>query len=224
MIMSNLKHHLTTVVGQPNIVFEWVESWIASHVAAEHMVKIMKGTTSSTRHELFMVKRERNQCSGSEISRLHQLSNPCFLDGDGEKDLRVIKYLIDHVFMMNFPQSDPRLMELGTDSAFVYTSCVLFPETFIHYHILQGKSREEAELAFLKIEIDEEERKGLIGEIEGAMDINRREIEEDSGNEWVDHSDMEEDIEPDEQDSVLDDGEIWNYIGYYDKENLRIWS
>ena len=76
----------------------------------------------------------------------------------------------------------------------------------------------------MKIEISEEERKGLIREIEGAMDMNRRENEEDSADEWIDHSDMEEDIEPDEQDSVLDDGEIWNYIAYYDKENLRIWS
>ena len=106
MIMSNL--HLTTVVGQANIVFEWVESWISSHIATEHMVKIMKGATSSTRHELFMIKRERNQCSGSEISRLHQLSNPCFLDGDGEKDLRVIKYLIDHVFVTAQQQPQPQ--------------------------------------------------------------------------------------------------------------------
>ena len=56
MIMSNLKHHLTTVVGQANIVFEWVESWISSHIAIEHLVKIMKGATSSTRHDLFMIK------------------------------------------------------------------------------------------------------------------------------------------------------------------------
>ena len=105
-----------------------------SPVAIEHMVKIMKGIVKSRRHELFLDKRERDQCSGSETSRLYQLSNPGFLGGGGEKDTVVIKHLIDRVFMIHFHDSDPRLKELGSGSAFVYTSCVLFPETFIHQH------------------------------------------------------------------------------------------
>ena len=51
------------------------------------------------------------------------------------------------------------------------------------------------------------------------MDNNRRESEEDSEDEWVDHSDIEENNELVEQDNVLDDQEIWNYIGYYDDEH-----
>ena len=220
MMMSKCKHHSTTEVSQANIVVgDWAEKWIASHLAVDYMVKIMKGITISTRHELFMDKRERDLCSGSQTSRLHQLSNPSFLGGDGEKDIRVIKYIIDHVFMIYFHESDPRLMKLGSGSAFVYTSSVLFPETFIHYNMVQGKSRTEAEQKFMQIEIDENERKVLHEEIEEAMVKNSGESDEDSENEWVDHSDIEEDNELVEQDNVLDDQEIWNYIGYYDDEH-----
>ena len=97
-------------------------------------MKVMKGIVKSRRHELFLDKRERDQCSGSETSLLYQLSNPGFLGGGGEKDTVVIKHLIDRVFLIYFHDSDPRLKELGSGSAFVYTSCVLFPETFIHQH------------------------------------------------------------------------------------------
>ena len=103
-------------------------------MAIDHMVKVMRGVVKSRRHDLFLDKRERDQCSGSETSRLYQLSNPGFLGGGGEKDTVVIKHLIDRVFMVHFKQAEQKLKELGTGSAFVYTSCVLFPETFIHQH------------------------------------------------------------------------------------------
>ena len=103
-------------------------------MAIDHMIKVMRGVVKSRRHDLFLDKRERDQCSGSETSRLYQLSNPGFLGGGGEKDTVVIKHLIHRVFMVNFHQADAKLRELGISSAFVYTSCVLFPETFIHQH------------------------------------------------------------------------------------------
>ena len=103
-------------------------------MAIDHMVKVMRGVVKSRRHDLFLDKRERDQCSGSETSRLYQLSNPGFLGGGGQKDTVVIKHLIDRVFMVHFKQAEQKLKELGTGSAFVYTSCVLFPETFIHQH------------------------------------------------------------------------------------------
>eukprot|EP00092_Neocalanus_flemingeri_P007418 GFUD01008011.1.p1 GENE.GFUD01008011.1~~GFUD01008011.1.p1 ORF type:complete len:2535 (+),score=676.26 GFUD01008011.1:509-8113(+) len=188
--------YLTTERSQANIdIAEWAESWIDSPMAIDHMVKVMKGVVKSRRHDLFLDKRERDQCSGSETSRLYQLSNPGFLGGGGEKDTVVIKHLIDRVFMVNFQQADHKLKELGAGSAFVYTSCVLFPETFIHQHQVQGKSREEAEQAFMEVAVDVEERKGLNQEIKEAAVRNRRDSEEDSGDEWVDHSDMEEDME-----------------------------
>ena len=98
------------------------------------MRRVMKARTASRRHNLFLDKKERERCSGSETSRLYQLSNPGFLGGGGEKDTVVIRQLIDTVFNVNFHEADPKLRELGIDSAFVYTSCVLFPETFIHQH------------------------------------------------------------------------------------------
>ena len=110
-------------------------------MAIEHMVKVMKGVVKSRRHDLFLDKRERDQCSGSETSRLYQLSNPGFLGGGGEKDTMVIKHLIDRVFMVHFHEADHKLIELGNGSAFVYTSCVLFPETFIHQHQVGGHLR-----------------------------------------------------------------------------------
>ena len=102
------------------------------------MKKVMKGVVKSRRHDLFLDKKERDQCSGSETSMLNQLSNPGFLGGGGEKDTVVIKHLIDRVFMKFFHEADPKLMKLGTETAFVYTSCVLFPETFIHQHQVGG--------------------------------------------------------------------------------------
>jgi len=186
--------YLTTERSQANIdIAEWAESWIDSPLAIDHMVKVMKGVVKSRRHDLFLDKREREQCSGSETSRLYQLSNPGFLGGGGEKDTVVITHLRDMVFMEYFNQADPKLVELGIGSAFLYANCVLFPETFIHQHQVQGKSREEAEQAFMEVAVDIEERKALNQEIKEAAVENRRETEEDSGDEWVDHSDMEED-------------------------------
>ena len=96
------------------------------------MRNVMSNKTKSRRHDLFLDKKERERCSGSETSRLYQLSNPGFLGGGGEKDTVVIKQLIDTVFMKYFHEADPRLRRIGNSKAFIYTSCVLFPETFIH--------------------------------------------------------------------------------------------
>ena len=96
------------------------------------MKNVMRGKTKSRRHELFLDKRERERCSGNETSRLYQLSNPGYLGGGGEKDTIVIKQLIETVFVKYFHQADSELKKLGPKIAFVYTSCVLFPETFIH--------------------------------------------------------------------------------------------
>lgn len=48
--------------------------------------------------------------------------------------------------------------------AFVDASCVLFPETIINRHQLQGQNREEAEVAFIKVAVEAEEKKVLRGE------------------------------------------------------------
>ena len=105
---------------------------------------------------------------------------------------------------------------LGREMAFTYSTCVLFPETFIHNHQVycslimflstkliftqnQGKSRAEAERAFMEVEVDLEERAGLDQEVREAVDRKIREEEEkagkdeDSGTDWVDHSDLESD-------------------------------
>ena len=56
-----------------------------------------------------------------------------FAGGGGDQDSAVIKHLIDNVFETNFCTADHRLRQLGRKTGFVYSSCVLFPETFIHY-------------------------------------------------------------------------------------------
>merc|ERR1719342_1640650 len=84
-------------------------------------------------------------------------------------DTMIIKLLMDTVFNEYFNEADPKLKVLGKkSSAFVYTNCVLFPETFIHQHETQGKSREEAEQAFMEVAVDAEERQGLEQEIQEA--------------------------------------------------------
>ena len=110
-----------------------------------------------------------------------------------------------------FDEADPKLREVGIGSAWLYASCVLFPETFIHQHQVrriivlsmfsgscfqvQGKSRKDAEQAYMEVAVDVEERKALNQEIKEAAVMNRTETEEDSGDEWVDHSDMEDEID-----------------------------
>ena len=47
----------------------------------------------------------------------------------------------------------------------------------------------------MEIAVDVEERKGLHQEIQEAAVRNRRISDEDSGDEWVDHSVMEDDME-----------------------------
>merc|ERR1719308_17723 len=145
------------------------------------MVNVMKGKVDSRRHQLFLDKKEREQCNGNETSKLYQMSNPGFLGGGGEKDTMVIKELIETVFNRHFHEADPKLQDLGKSSAFVYTNCVLFPETFIHQHQNQGKSREEAEQAFMEVAVDAEERQGLQQEIQEAVRRNRKQEEEGSG-------------------------------------------
>ena len=60
---------------------------------------------------------------------------------------------------------------------------------------MQGKSKEDAEQTFMEVVVDEDERKGLNQEIKEAAVKNRRDNEEDSGDEWVNHSDMEDDLD-----------------------------
>lgn len=110
-------------------------SCFSSPIAVERMKDVMRGRTNSLRHRLFKKKRERESCSGNATSRLWQLSNPGYLGGGGEKDTSIIKKLIENVFKKYINEADPRLKELAhenNDSAFIYTSSVLFPETFIH--------------------------------------------------------------------------------------------
>ena len=92
-----------------------------------------------------------------------------------------------------FQEADPKLRELGIGSAFLYASCVLFPETYIHQHQAQGKSREEAEKALVNVAVGVEERKALNEEMAQAAVNNR--MEEDSTDEWVDDSDMEDEMD-----------------------------
>ena len=67
--------------------------------------------------------------------------------------------------MEHLPKAQKELQEVcagNSQMAFVYASCVLFPETFIHQHQLQGKNREEAEVAFMEVAVDAEEKKVLM--------------------------------------------------------------
>ena len=98
------------------------------------MMSIMKGDVKSLRHELFTVKKERANCSGMRMSQLIRLSNNTFLGNDREKDDEVMRYLINDIFLPNLEEADPRVRDLGSDVALLYSSCVLFPETIIHQH------------------------------------------------------------------------------------------
>ena len=130
--------HLTTARSQENLdIARWAGEWIGSSMATSHMVRVMAARTRSRRHLLFLDRRERERCSGAGPSRLYQLSNPGFLGGGGETDTAVIKHLTERVFLPNLEAADPELREIyarDDKCGFVYATCVLFPETFIHQH------------------------------------------------------------------------------------------
>jgi hypothetical protein len=89
---STLPHVFLGISNTDLIIFMF-----SSSVAIERMIAVMSGRYRSRRHELFLDKREREQCNGSRTSNLYQLSNPGFLGGGGEKDSAVIHQLI-HIF------------------------------------------------------------------------------------------------------------------------------
>ena len=60
----------------------------------------MVGNLKSKRHDLFLVKKEREQCSGRKTSTLYQLSNPGFLGGSGDQDTNIIKLIEETVFQV----------------------------------------------------------------------------------------------------------------------------
>ena len=64
----------------------------------------MEGTVSSRRHQLFLIKKERESCSANDTSTLYQISNPGFLGGYGQKDSIVINELMEKVFNKYFDE------------------------------------------------------------------------------------------------------------------------
>ena len=73
-------------------------------MAVSHLRKVMEGRVRSRRHSLFFNKRERESCSGTNTSRLYQLSNPGFLGGYGQKDSLVVNELKENVFNRYFEE------------------------------------------------------------------------------------------------------------------------
>ena len=172
----------------------WAISWIKTQEAKDYMRSVMMATTVSRRHKLFLKKSERHQSSPLCLSQLYKLSNPGFIgEGGGVSDIKIIKELIDNVFNVNFNDADTKLKQLGKNVAYKYTITVLFPETFIHYYQIHGKTREEAEESFLaNVVVDPEEKINLTQEIqEKARNKKYENVDNSSEDDWVDHSDME---------------------------------
>ena len=86
-----------------NFVIE-ISSYSRSDVAVNHLRKVMEGTVRSKRHNLFLIKKERESCSANDTSRLWQISNPGFLGGYGKKDSTVINVLMEKVFNKYFDE------------------------------------------------------------------------------------------------------------------------
>ena len=100
---------------------------------------------------------------------------------------------LESVFEQNIHNAEEKLRQVVDKRAcFTYASTVLFPETFIHQQeVMMGKSRDEAEVIFSQVEVEEEEREALRREIKEAAKRQEEEEEKDF-EEWVDHSDIEE--------------------------------
>ena len=69
--------------------------------ALSRMKGIMKTTFKSRRHDLFLVRKEREQCNGMKMSTLHRLSNPSFLGGNFEQDSNIINLITQNVFKVS---------------------------------------------------------------------------------------------------------------------------
>ena len=156
------------------IAFEWVQL----PVMVDIMKMVMKKKIQSKRHNLFIIKDERERCNAVKMSKLVGMSNPGFIGSGGYLDMSVIKHIMK-VFNKYIYRSDPDLQRIkGSDISFKYSSYVLFPECFIHLLMLRGRSREEADKEFTKIEIEEEEMKQFKMEIKmlarNKMCVNKR--------------------------------------------------
>merc|ERR1719192_1085151 len=104
------------------------------------------------------------------------MANTSFL-GDNNLDQIVINKL-QEIYNKHIGQSEERLQRLNerSDLALDYSSVVLFPETFIHWHMSQGKTRENAEAEFLQGVVSDEETMDFEEEVERR--IKEREEEE----------------------------------------------
>ena len=178
--------------------------WIHSEKAIERMEGIMRGDFASHRHDLFLERKEREQCSGFRLSRLHRLSNPGYLGSGGDIDRAdidraVIAWLIK-VLEANLNTAERNLqMIMDKSIVFTYATAVLFPETFIHQQEALGYSREEAEAIFLHDEIEEDEREALRMELkEAAKEKEEQEADEQNKGE-EEEEEGEEDEEEDEE-------------------------
>lgn len=175
------------------------EAWLRSNHGLTYLVGVMAGVVRSRRHGLFLERSQRQGCSGSGVSELHRLSNTGYLEAGGLQDTRILRYLETTVFLPHLARAQQELQEVAEDrhTTFLYCSCVLLPETMIYLLEQQGGSRQEAERAFLRVEDDLQERRGLQEEIKEAAKKwqEDQKVEED----WIDHSDISDTEEPEIQ-------------------------
>ena len=97
VIEEDLVAHLTTTLSQENMdnvimtmtmtldIASWAEDWTSHPRAVNHMEKVLKASNKSRRqcleaaswrHNLHLDRHQRLRCSGSNTSKLYQLSNP----------------------------------------------------------------------------------------------------------------------------------------------------
>ena len=196
--------------------------WIHSDKAIQRMEAIIRGDFASHRHDLFLEREEREQCSGFRLSRLHRLSNPGYLGSGGDIDRAdidraVIAWLIK-VLEANLNTAERNLqMIMDKSIVFTYATAVLFPETFIHQQEALGYSREEAEAIFLHDEIEEDEREALRMELKEAAK-EKEEQEADEQNKGEEEEEEEEEQEEEEEEVIL---EVDQFTQQEEEDNQR---
>ena len=164
-------------------VIDSAHTWIDKKELECHLVKIMKGKTPSKRHQIFL--------QGSKsLMTLYEACNPGYFGSDSMSVDYLLKKL-QHMFLNNFSKASAKLKKFGKHNA-TYSVTVMVAEAIIWQHQMLGKSRTEAEELFMQMEMNLEEehqisRKWAKFDAEQSSKHN-----EERGDEWVDHSDMED--------------------------------
>ena len=155
----------------------------------ESLRRILQGSGTSVRHQLFQDKKER---SSHPLSQLWMMAGTEFLDGGSTADL-LVQTKLRKFFVEEFKEADDMIKNMVPKMTMKeisreYTSLVLQPEFIILILKDLGLTLDEAEAKYLESVVDQEEVEQLQEEIRARAKERKDERNDalNSDDEWLD--------------------------------------